>query len=162
MFALAITVSVELRKRRWQHPEVLVLVACALLIAIALAVGTSLRVSQGQTSALDTLNGNNTVIADALERHKVDVLVGNYWRVLPVKLAMHGNITAMPLGDCTQPTTSLTSSAWQPNLHNHSSHTCLPSVVVWPAILTVRSVRSQQHMDGRTPCRSSPVYRPPH
>jgi len=120
LFALVVTVSVEFRKHRWQHPEVLILVACCLLIAITLAVGTSLRVSRTQTAALDGINGRNAVITEALQRHKVDILVGNYWRVLPVKLAMHGAITATPLAGCTQPTGSLTSSAWQPNLRNHS------------------------------------------
>jgi LmbE family N-acetylglucosaminyl deacetylase len=55
-------------------------------------------------------------VATALQRHKTDLLVGDYWRVLPIKMASHNRLTALPLGDCTQPISTLTSTAWQPDL----------------------------------------------
>jgi len=120
LFALVVVVAVDLRKRKWRHPEALLLVAVGLLVAIVLAVGTSVHVSHTQTNALNSLNNRNRTVAAALHRHKVDVLVGSYWRVLPVKLDMHSKIIATPLSSCTQPQTALTSAVWQPNLRTHS------------------------------------------
>jgi len=120
LFALAVTVAVELRKHRWNHPEVFLVIAAGMLVAIVLAVGTSVHVSNMQTSGLKNVINRNHVIADALRRHGVDVLVGSYWRVLPVKLVMGGNITTTPLASCTQPVSTLTSTAWEPNLRSRS------------------------------------------
>lgn len=120
LFALVITVSVELRRHHWQWPEDLLLIACSLLIAIGLAIFASVHISRQQTAALDMIRERNATVTAALRHHKVDVLVGDYWRVLPIKLASHGTIKALPLGGCTQPTSVLTSSVWQPDLAHHS------------------------------------------
>jgi LmbE family N-acetylglucosaminyl deacetylase len=114
LFALAVSVGVWLRRKEWRWPEDLLLVACTLLIGIAFHTHSQ------QTKALDTLSVRDTLIADALKHHKVDVLVGDYWRVLPTRLASGGTQNVMPLSGCTNPNTVLTSKAWQPNLLKHS------------------------------------------
>lgn len=119
-FALAVTVSTGLRKVRWRWPEDLLLIACPLLAAIVLAVFTNLHIDTQQTHALDTIKDRDNTIAATLKRHKVDVLVGDYWRVMPIKLAMGSRQNVMPLNGCVQPGTVLTSSAWQPDLRKHS------------------------------------------
>jgi LmbE family N-acetylglucosaminyl deacetylase len=120
LFALIVTVSVGLRRHRWQWPEDLLLIACGLVIAIALSAFTAVHIAHGQLGALSIIEERNSTVTAALKHHKVDVLVGDYWRVLPIKLASHGTINAMPLGGCTQPTSVLTSSVWQPDLAHHS------------------------------------------
>jgi LmbE family N-acetylglucosaminyl deacetylase len=60
------------------------------------------------------------MFAAALSGHRTEVLVGSYWRVLPLKLAAHNHQTVLPLASCTVPRTVLTSSTWQPDLHHHS------------------------------------------
>src|SRR5262249_4320128 len=101
-------------------PEDLLLIACSLLIAAGIAAFTALHISSQQTTALQTVNERNSLVNDALKHHKVDVLVGDYWRVLPIKLAAHGNLNVMPLRDCTEAGTVLTSREWQPDLSKHS------------------------------------------
>lgn len=120
LFALVIITSVSLRRHNWQHPEQLLRLASVLLVAIGLAVVTAFHISAKQTAALQTVDARNELVATALKHHRVDVLVGDYWRVLPIKLASHGVVTALPLTGCTQPATALTSGVWQPDLSRHS------------------------------------------
>jgi LmbE family N-acetylglucosaminyl deacetylase len=119
-FALAVSAAVGLRKVDWKWPEDLLLVGCVLGVAVVLAVPTALRIYTGQTRALDTLSLRDALIADALKQHKVNVLVGDYWRVLPTKLASGGVQIVTPLASCAEPAQVLTSRAWQPDLKTHS------------------------------------------
>ncbi|HSX30413.1 MAG TPA: PIG-L family deacetylase [Candidatus Saccharimonadales bacterium] len=118
-FTVVIMSSVWLRKQQWRWPEDLLLVGCVLVVAIGVAVTTTLRTSATQAAALHGVNERNKLVAAALMHHKVDVLVGDYWRVLPIKQATHGELNVLPLADCTQPSTTLTSSAWHPDLRRH-------------------------------------------
>lgn len=120
LFALAVVVALELRKKDWQWPEDLLLISSALLIALAVAVPTSLHIHRQQQAALEPLAERNTQIVAALQHHKVDVLVGDYWRVLPIKFVSQGQVNTMPLSNCTEPAQALTSKQWQPNLATHS------------------------------------------
>lgn len=120
LFALVVAVSVRLRRQQWQWPEDLMLVSGVLVLAIALAAITASHVSHQQTAALQTVTKRNDTVVAALKHHKVDVLVGDYWRVLPVKLASHGSVNVMPMAGCTEPTNVLTSGTWQPDLTKHS------------------------------------------
>lgn len=119
LFALAVVVSVRLRTIRWHWAEDLLVIACALLVTIALATLTALHAYRGQTAVYANITQRNNLISTALGRHRVDLLVGDYWRVLPVKFASHNQLTVLPLGNCTQPVTTLTSRAWQPDLTKH-------------------------------------------
>jgi hypothetical protein len=116
LFAVVITASVRLRTLRWRWAEDLLVIACALLVTIALASLTALHVHRGQWATTANINQRNDVVAAVLHRHKVDLLVGDYWRVLPIRLASHNKLHVLPLGTCTQPISTLTSRAWQPDL----------------------------------------------
>jgi len=118
LFALAVTISVELRTLRIRRPDLLLVIACCLVVAIGMAARTSVDISQGETNSLSKLTQRNNEIVTTLKQHKVSLLVGSYWRVLPVKMEMQGHLNTMPLASCTQPDGSLTSSVWQPNLHH--------------------------------------------
>lgn len=120
LFALVVSLSVWLRTQSWQWPEDLLLIACTLLIAIGIAVPSAIHTYTTQTHAYDVLSIRNSRIADTLKQHKVDVLVGDYWRVLPIKQVSGGIQNVTPLTGCTNPGTVLTSSVWQPDLGRHS------------------------------------------
>jgi LmbE family N-acetylglucosaminyl deacetylase len=120
MFALVITISVSLRRRQWPWPEDLLLIGGIFILAIGFAVVMATRIASNQTAALDGLTARNSLVVAALERHRVDVLVGDYWRVLPIKLASQGSLTTKPLINCSQSTPTLTSTTWQPDIRLHS------------------------------------------
>lgn len=82
-----------------------------------------------QTAAQDS------TIAATLEQHKVTTLIGDYWRVLPVKLH-HPGQTVLPLSGCFTPRDNLSSHAWQPISKTSSFAYILslkPSVTGFPA-----------------------------
>jgi len=119
-FALVVTVGTALRTYTVQRPNNIPIVGIVLVAGVVAACFGAHAVATKQVAAFDTLSGRNDVIAQTLSHHKVDVLVGDYWRVLPVKLAAKGKLTVTPLTSCTQPAAALTSSAWQPDLARHS------------------------------------------
>jgi len=119
-FALAVSVSVGLRQAQWRWPEDLLLISSGLLLAIGVASLTALHIHRDQIRALSDIDARNNLVAEALRHHPVDVLVGDYWRVLPVKFVSGGAQNVMPLGSCTQPSATLTSGVWQPDLSSHS------------------------------------------
>jgi LmbE family N-acetylglucosaminyl deacetylase len=120
LFTLAVVVVLELRKQEWRWPEDLLLISGAILVAIAVAVPATMHVHRQQTQALSTAVQRNKHIAEALKQHKVDVLVGDYWRVLPIKSESGNELNATPLSSCTQLSGTMTSKSWQPDLKKHS------------------------------------------
>lgn len=120
LFAAAVSAAAVLRKYRWQQPERLVGVGALLLAGTVVAGFVAHTTFIRQGSALNTVEGRNQLIVQALAHHKVDVLVGDYWRVLPIRLATRGSLNTLPLGGCTTPSSVLTSSEWQPDLATHS------------------------------------------
>jgi LmbE family N-acetylglucosaminyl deacetylase len=134
-FALVVAASVALRGKIISRPDRVLGVACCLVVAIALAVGTSVRISDNQEKAFSSLANRNESIATTLKQHNVSLLVGSYWRVLPIKLAMQGSLNVMPLQSCTVPDSALTSSVWQPNLRQTSFAYLLtlgPTIAAFP------------------------------
>jgi LmbE family N-acetylglucosaminyl deacetylase len=120
LFALAVSAVVALRSRPGRWPVPLLHASGALLLVVVLAAGVNYRVYHQQSAALQTLDSRNSTVVSVLEQHKVDVLVGDYWRVLPVKAASQNKLNVTPLSGCTQPDAVLTSSNWQPDLTKHS------------------------------------------
>ncbi len=95
----------------------IVLLGISIVFGLIAAVGTY----QTQKRALATVDQRNKVIGQTINNHRVDVLIGDYWRVIPTK-SITGNSrqTVLPLADCSKPRTVLTSSQWQPDLRYHS------------------------------------------
>jgi hypothetical protein len=102
------------------QPEVLVTIGIALIIAMLSGSTVAMSSYRADKQALSEVNGRNQTIAQALKAHKVDTLVGDYWRVIPTKLLLSGSQTITPLSSCTVPRQDLSSSLWQPNLHKVS------------------------------------------
>jgi len=67
-----------------------------------------------------TIRERNTTIAQALSYHPVKTLLGDYWRVLPIKSLASAGQEVTPLADCTTYRPTLTSTNWQPNLQTDS------------------------------------------
>jgi len=71
--------------------------------------------------ATSQLNRRNEIFASMLQKHPVDTLVGDYWRVLPIRaLSKRAGQNVIPLRSCFRPVDSLRSDAWQHNLLTHS------------------------------------------
>ena len=121
LFAVFISLATYLRSRplpKWLGSwRMLVLLGVSIIIGCFWTVTTN----QQQTSALSSISQRNQKIADVLADHKSDVLIGDYWRVVPIsQLDKEKNDIMLPLSSCTTVRNTLTSDAWQINLKTHS------------------------------------------
>jgi hypothetical protein len=89
---------------------------CATLLGL---FGTTARTNHQRAS--DQLLQRNHAIAAALQKHHAELLVGNYWRVFPIKaMANKAGQKVVPLDSCTRPAQLLSSQAWRPDLRVRS------------------------------------------
>ena len=126
LFAGIISAAVWLRNRNFS-PRTLVIVGAIMLISCTFGVVASFRQFDADSTALSTVNARDQIILQDLSKHKVSVLVGDYWRVLPIHNATLGQQNIMPLDSCGQTRQVLTSTVWQPDL-NHTRFAYLLSL----------------------------------
>jgi hypothetical protein len=80
-----------------------------------------------QTIATDPLRIRNERVVRALADHHEQILVGDFWRVLPIKEGTKlASQQVLPLTNCLQPRQLLTSNAWKQSLYSHSFAYLLP------------------------------------
>lgn len=120
-FAVFIAMATYSAQRKWQ-PEKLMLIGFGLLISCTIglaAAAQSYTASLGQMAA--TQNRNQT-IAQVLSHHPVTTLLGDYWRVMPIKqlAGPKANIQVTPYSNCLEPRGILSSTSWQANLQKDS------------------------------------------
>ena len=117
-FAVFVAAATYLSKRSWPAERV-VLAGGLILIGIICGVFASASIFKAGQAALAGVNERNATITQALRGHQSKILVGDYWRVLPVKQAYGKNLVITPLDGCTHARQALTSRAWQPDLNKH-------------------------------------------
>lgn len=120
LFAACIAAATQLRRHQWHRPKRLVFGGAVLLLGCLPNALIAHATATQQLQAYHTQNARNDVIVQTLRRHTVDTLLGDYWRVLPVRLASRGAVAVSPLSSCTSANGVLTSHAWQPDLRTHS------------------------------------------
>jgi LmbE family N-acetylglucosaminyl deacetylase len=118
-FALFISFASYSSQKNWSSGNLLLLGLLA-TAAIALGIPTTIRIYNAERRAMSPIDTRNTLVTHALKNHPVNVLVGDYWRVMPTKLASGNKLSVLPLGSCVQPRDALSSQAWQTDLNNHS------------------------------------------
>lgn len=91
-------------------------ISAVLLCSIAVGVAFSIHIYDIDKDAHKTVDDRNQVIAQVLQKHPVGALVGDYWRVLPIKnIPSNSSMGIVPLEGCTKPRGVLTSNNWQKN-----------------------------------------------
>lgn len=121
IFAVFVALASATRRRAWPAAR---LVCIGIVIIVAMLVSTIIlaQTSHQEKAALSSVNARNSLVVQILDHHRVDTLVGDYWRVVPTKFAAgpKRQFIIFPLAGCAQAREVLSSSAWQPNLHKHS------------------------------------------
>jgi LmbE family N-acetylglucosaminyl deacetylase len=121
LFALFIALTVYGRGRRRWSTKIVVMAGLVILISIILGSITTLRTYNGDKAALAPVVARDNLVLAALKQHPAKTLVGDYWRVLPIKQSSGKNkINVMPLSGCFQPRDTLSSKAWQTDLQKNS------------------------------------------
>ncbi len=120
LFALFIAIATYGRNLSWPAKK-LALAGLVILIAVGLGIITSLRIYHTDQAALAPIADRNSLVTDVLAQHPVKTLVGDYWRVLPIKqLVPKDRLKVMPLASCFQARDILSSRAWQLDLNKNS------------------------------------------
>lgn len=122
VFAVFISSATYLRNTKVQLDNVLVvLVTCSIITgSIVAGIVSMLDTFHVDQTALEGIDHRNSIVAQAVKNHHVDILVGDYWRVTPIKLNGPRSINVMPLVGCNQAQNVLSSRKWQPDLSKHS------------------------------------------
>lgn len=118
LFAIFIATATALRQKQW-HPQKVLLAGLVMCVGILAGLSLSNQVHNAQKTALSEVNDRNSTIIQVLSKRPSEVLVGDYWRVTPIKYTSGNKVNVMPLVGCTQPQSVLSSQVWQPNLNNH-------------------------------------------
>jgi LmbE family N-acetylglucosaminyl deacetylase len=113
LFALCVSVMTYIRTQSLPKLRVNV-IAPVLVLAIVIGSVWSFATYNQQSNALNEIDARNAKVAEVLQNYKTDLLVGDYWRVVPIsqvdkKLINH----ILPLGGCTTPRASLKSTTWE-------------------------------------------------
>lgn len=120
LFTLSVAIITYIRTRSGpalRMPRVIGILMLGIIIGSIWTFNTY----QQQSSALTTINARNTKIADVLQNHKADLLVGDYWRVVPISQINQNEVNhILPLGDCTTPRVVLASQKWQQDFEHKS------------------------------------------
>ncbi|HEV7455045.1 MAG TPA: hypothetical protein VGO07_07345 [Candidatus Saccharimonadales bacterium] len=126
LFTSFVTLAVYLRNSRQLNAHMLAALGIAAVAAVALGLFGTIR-HTNQLLAHDRLRQRNQRIALLLKTHPVELLVGDYWRVFPVKLlSAAARQAVVPLDGCVANVQLLNSAAWRPDLRRHSFAYILP------------------------------------
>jgi LmbE family N-acetylglucosaminyl deacetylase len=119
VFFTVVIAGATVIRRFYFSPNIIAGVSILLLIAIAASIPTTLQTYGRSMNAYSTVDARNELVVASLAQHPVDSLVGDYWRVVPIKLDRPSQ-GVLPLSDCLTPRDTLTSTAWHKDLSTHS------------------------------------------
>ena len=118
LFAVFVSAAAFARRHKWR-PETIVLTGAVILIGIIFGLLAAGRSYSNDRNAMATINERDKLIAQVLARHPVRALVGDYWRVVPIKFVSGSKLNIVPLSNCTEPLGSLTTQSWRPDLNKY-------------------------------------------
>lgn len=120
-FAIFIAMAAYSRQRKWQ-PETLILIGLGLVVSCILGLAVAAQSYTNSLTAMNTLKNRDTLIAQTLSHHPVTTLLGDYWRVVPIKQLAQpkDKLQVTPYSNCLEPREILSSNAWKANLQKQS------------------------------------------
>ncbi len=89
----------------------------ALLLAIASSIPAMVQSNAVDAQATNVINNRDKTVVDVLSVHPA-LLIGDYWRVVPISELSAGRLPVVPLASCSEPSQIQTSSSWQPDLRD--------------------------------------------
>jgi hypothetical protein len=125
LFAGFVTLATYIRTI---HIRPKLLYGCVGVATVGVAFGLVALVRHtNQVIATDPLRARDERVVQALASHHEQILVGDFWRVLPIKEeTAQAHQSILPLTGCLQPRQLLASGAWRENLYIHSFAYLLP------------------------------------
>jgi len=119
LFGVFMSLAVYSRSRKWSLAP-MVLVGFIVTAAMFCTLPLIRQIHHDERVATADVESRNLLITQALLSHPVSTLVGDYWRVVPIKQISRGQVGVTPLENCTSARSVLSSLSWQPNLEKNS------------------------------------------
>ncbi len=117
LFAAIVGTVVLLAKQRFAIRS-LGLYGVVMIAVCGLGLNAFTHNYRQSTGAQQILVDRNRTVAELLKSHPVDTVLGDYWRVLPLK--HEAKVAVTPMDGCTTERGVLSSQAWRPDLTRHS------------------------------------------
>lgn len=134
-FAAFLLIATYLRSRHFTPRHIAITGAVILVFGIGLGIVGAWQQAAASEAVYSQTARQDQAIASALQQRPVTTLIGDYWRVMPVK-SHEPDQAILPLADCFTPRDVLLSKAWQPNITSSSFAYILslkPSITGFPA-----------------------------
>jgi len=119
LFTIFIALATYSRRRQLTK-KTLLWIGIVLAFSTAMGLFATVKTYHDDMKAYAGIQQRNALVARTLRAHPVATLVGDYWRVLPIRSASNNTVQVTPLDACNQLRSVLTSKAWEPNLSYHS------------------------------------------
>ena len=120
LFAVFIASTTYIARMKQLNNSYLTLIGFIFILSTLFGAIYQLQGFSSYYDQVSVINNRSRAIAQILANHRVNYLVGDYWRVVPAKLASANQVNISPLQTCTQSRDVLTSKKWQPDLRNRS------------------------------------------
>jgi putative flippase GtrA/LmbE family N-acetylglucosaminyl deacetylase len=114
LFAVFVGLATYTRDRPLPRPRQIAGFAALMAGLLVIGVTVTLGTYHAGQRALASIEQRNQLVAQALQTHPTETLVGDYWRVLPLKDRSKSQQVA-PLSACQQYRDTLASSNWLPD-----------------------------------------------
>jgi len=115
LFAGFLALAIMLRSYKFSRRHVLP-IGLVLITSIFIGIPYCISTYHVQSHALAQIKDRNKTVSQILLNHHVTTLVGDYWRVLPIKLISNNKIDVSPLYSCTKEMVFLNSQVNHVNL----------------------------------------------
>ncbi len=115
LFAGFIAATTTCRTHKIDQKKI-VLIGFGIGIAICSALWGASQIYTDQSKTYTDIQRRNQTVATMLQKQHIEALVGDYWRVVPIRSATAKPLTIVPLGSCTEFRDALASSAWRRGL----------------------------------------------
>jgi protein-S-isoprenylcysteine O-methyltransferase Ste14 len=119
LFAVFVCLAIYSTRLNLQ-PEIITLIGVIIGLSVVSGTYFAWHSYKSDMSALSSQNNRNQIVSEVLSGRPVDALVGDYWRVVPIKLDSGNQQNIIPLGSCTSARSSLISANWLTNLNKTS------------------------------------------
>ena len=110
-FTVIVAVALQVRKYKLTKKAYKIIYPILVIVVIGSSIATYISLSK---TALYYQNKQqqNQQIESMLKSNNVKYLIGDYWRLLPIKAQNNINLNIVPVVDCNQPQQILASSNW--------------------------------------------------
>lgn len=115
LFAAVITAATAMRVQKVDRLHV-VAIGLVILVTIPFGIKTAHHTYSQQRAAYTAVTARNVKVANILHEQRLTTLVGDYWRVVPIRSLSKDTLTVAPLASCSAYRDALTSSTWYKHL----------------------------------------------